>query len=404
MISIASLSHQADAPTKALARQALEQLLARPEVGFHQIPSRPQIIRESLAQAQLLRDRYSRMLIFGIGGSSLGAQFLNDVFCQQKFQISFCDNVDPYFLSRLLGHPKEWKQGCFVFISKSGTTIETLAGLQFLHEWIGDSQWTERALVMTEPGENPLSTWASLNKVSKLNLSNDIGGRFSALSHVGMVPAAYLGVDIQALHKGAGWALANQELIVELVAQSLMSLKREEWITNFWSYGTVLRYFGQWMVQLWGESLGKSHGVDGKPAPRTSTPVAAVGATDQHSALQQVMGGAKDKFLVFHRVKKFELDLKFEMEPQFPHLQVLKGKSLGHLLSAEAQATFQAMRKQGHAGLEIEIDDLGPESIGALLMTWKLVVASLGLSLGINPFDQSGVELGKRLALDILRQ
>jgi glucose-6-phosphate isomerase len=188
-----------------------------------------------------------------------------------------------------------------------------------------------------------------------------------------------------------------------LTAQSLKSFEREEWITLFWVYCNRLFTWGLWVQQLWAESLAKKKNRQGQEAPRASTPIALVGANDQHSVLQQVAEGARDKFIWFMRVRESETAGPVLKKSQFANQTYLEGKSLGALLSAESQATMKALQQNQVQSLCLEVDRLDEATMGALFMILELVVGALGEAFDINAFDQPGVELGKRLALEILK-
>lgn len=380
-------------------------ILQRQDLGFWQLPKRNHLSPAINEATKRMHANGNKLLLFGIGGSSLGPQFLCDLYSHNPGQIGICDNVDPVFLDRVWQSPDQWKTGSIVIISKSGNTIETLATLQRFHEFVHHRvpDWHQRALVVTEPKANPLSDWAKSKNVPVLEFPVDVGGRFSVLSPVGMLFACFLGQSLEEFSSGAAWALEQEDLITDLMGQTLLSFERGEWITLFWNYCSLFRYFGPWLVQLWSESLGKKLDLEGKPAPRASTPMAAIGATDQHSMLQQVMEGYKDKLVVMQTVNSLSQLGSLGDDVQIPSLRFLKGQSLGKLLCAEARSTADALRSQGVHVLELQIEDLSPRSMGALLMMWELVVAGLGSSLGIDAFNQPGVELGKRLALKILQ-
>jgi glucose-6-phosphate isomerase len=397
-------------PTE-ISAAALEQslgfyakVLARHELGFIQLPDRPALREACQAQAKRLQAMSKRLFFFGIGGSSLGPQFLSDVFSKTG-QVTIIDNPDPHFVKRSLGDSSTWSDAAFVFVSKSGTTLETLSALQYVNDELSakDPKWLGRALVVTESKPSPLMNWAKANHVQQIEVPRDVGGRFSVLSPVGMFLAEYLGQNSKEFHAGATWAKSQDKLIAELTAQSLASWKRDEWITQFWTYSSSLKNLAAWTVQLWAESLGKAQDRQGKTPARVSSPVAALGANDQHSILQQVMEGTHDNWVVLHRVAQFGTDIKLSPTSLFPELSEIGGKSLGDILNIEARATAEALRRQGVSVLELELQDLSAKTMGAVLQTWMLVVASLGEAIDINAFDQPGVELGKRLAKGILK-
>jgi glucose-6-phosphate isomerase len=182
-----------------------------------------------------------------------------------------------------------------------------------------------------------------------------------------------------------------------------MSLARGETTTYFLSYCDDLKFWGQWLQQLWAESLGKKVTHSMLPAPAMSVPYACRGATDQHSVLQQISEGTQQKMVCFLRVKESE-NFGPTLNEQVLLLKEdqLRGKNLGQLLSAEASAIQQALNEAGVATLTLQTKELDEESLGYLLMTFQLTVATLGLMNNLDPFNQPGVERGKVLTRLIL--
>ncbi|MCX7979190.1 MAG: glucose-6-phosphate isomerase, partial [Bdellovibrionaceae bacterium] len=236
------------------------------------------------------------------------------------------------------------------------------------------------------------------HSIPTLPVPFDVGGRFSVLSPVGMFLAAWSGLDLDKFRRGAEGALTNKITVTEFTAQVLASFSRSEWITLFWFYCSELYSLGLWLQQLWAESLAKATDRRGAPAPRVSTPMCAIGASDQHSILQQVMEGARDKFVVFLRVSEAESEFRKLNAPIFSETQNLRGRGMGGLLAAEAEATEEALSHSGVSTLVLRTKVLDEQTLGYLFMFFELVVGALGEALDINAFDQPGVELGKRLA------
>jgi glucose-6-phosphate isomerase len=292
----------------------------------------------------------------------------------------------------------------WVLISKSGNTIETLTQADYVNQFYQQHgmSWLDKVLVITEPRENPLSKFAKEHQIPTLEIPVDVGGRFSVLSPVGMFPAAFMGLDLNEFKKGASEALKSSAAITELAAHTEQSFVRNEWITVFWAYSSLLKSFGFWIQQLWAESLAKKLDRNNKPAPRASTPISCVGPTDQHSILQQFSEGEKDKFIVFLRCEATEsagVDLQGSL---FNNIFNMSGKKFGHLLKAEATATRRALTEDGISTLTLELPNISESTVGFLFMYFELVVACLGEGMNINTFNQPGVELGKIIAKDLL--
>lgn len=407
MIKIQSNS-QLVSPASSLksAREALDKVIKNKSLGFHQLPERPQPWEECNTVAQKLRTQYSKMVVLGIGGSSLGGKVLQEAFAfQADRSVIFLDTIDPLHIDPWLQKLKlELKSVCWALISKSGNTIETLTQADYIHQFYQSQNlnWIQQCVVVTEPKSSPLGDFAKAHNIPRLEVPMDVGGRFSVLTPVGMLPAAFMALNLNKFRQGAQLALQSSECIAELVVQSEMSFARQEWITVFWSYSQCLKEFGAWIQQLWAESLAKKVDLTGKPAPRVSSPLPCVGPADQHSILQQIAEGTKDKFVIFLRHDQSEnqgLEIK---ETLFAGGEIMVGKKLGTLLAAEAQATQQGLEQHGVSTLTIQIPSITEKELGFLFMFFELVVATLGEKLNINTFDQPGVELGKVIAKRIL--
>jgi len=388
--------------------KALKAFLERADLGFPFLPARQELLAEVEKVGSEMRKKWTHFVVVGIGGSSLGGLAIAEAL--NKDNVLFLDNVDMVLTHKIMGKIQDFSKWGWIFISKSGTTIETLATL----EWV-DAFYAQKGLrlcdfcaVVTEPVENSLGRWADQRKVPRLTVPKDVGGRFSVLSPVGMLPAYLMGLSPASFLKGAEQCLQSTEFLVSLMAQFVASFSRHEWITLFWQYSSEMKSFGGWIQQLWCESLAKKMDRRGQAAPRVSTGIWAVGASDQHSILQQVMEGYKDKFVVFMRYQDVE-ELPSEQSgnilksSQFPETATLVGKTLGQLLAAEAQATCEGLQQEGVSTLNIHVSRMNEETLGFLFMTFQLVVAGLGEYLDINAFDQPGVETGKKLAKKILQ-
>ena len=297
----------------------------------------------------------------------------------------------------------EWRDKHVIIVSKSGNTLETLAWVEHLHAYEPLWRKSSQVTVIASPGEGPLQRWAARENIPCLWIPSSVGGRFSVLTAVGMFPAALMGLKAEEFRAGARWALDNPRFATTLSAQILESWKRGEWITQMWTYSESIRLFGDWWVQLWGESLGKSKTRLGAVAPRVSTPVACTGPRDQHSLVQQLMEGARDKFVIINRVNSVELPVQpfggsvFEGMP-FSGRSV----SLGQIIGAQASAFEKSVEEVGIKTSVIRWESVTEYSLGAQFMMWQMCIAILGEHLGVDAFNQPGVELGKRYAAKLL--
>lgn len=405
MMKIQSTTVEATKKSLDICTEAFASLDRRADLGFLRLPSEKNAVAAVQEVVQKFQN-FQELVIVGIGGSSLGAQVIEEVFRDHSSKkVLFCDNVDPFEFDRLWKSLKDPKQTAWAFVSKSGSTIETMVSLEFILERLKDlsAPWKNQIAVISEKRENPLFNFAQRNSLPLLEIPVDVGGRFSVLTAVGLLPAAFLGVDIQRILGGAARALESKNLIVNMSALTLDSFLRGQWVTTLWNYSSHLKKMGLWTQQLWAESLAKKLNRQFKSAPRVSTPIPAMGAMDQHSILQQLMEGAPDKWIVFTRVLALEEKVQPLNNNFLPEMKSFVGKSMGQLLMAEAQGTTQALSSAGVSSVTLELTDLGPESMGFCFMFWQLVIGCLGEALDIDAFNQPGVELGKRLAREILK-
>lgn len=402
MIKLTHPSYQLSDSQILHAERSIERLLSRRDLGFFDLPNRRKNWEQAAAHGAELKKKYRKLVILGIGGSSLGGLALQE--CLQLKQIEFFENVDAKDFWDRLNALENLQTIHWVVISKSGKTIETLTQVNFINEFLKAKgiDFSKVSTVVTETSLNPLNQWANKNKVPLLEIPADVGGRFSVLTPVGLLPGAFGGVEIEEVRLGAERVLKDLKLVALLVAFYLESFKREKWISVFWPYSNRMRYFGKWLEQLWAESLGKKQNRLGLPAPRVSTPISLVGANDQHSVLQQIVEGSSDKFVSFFRVGESETTGPKLIESLFAEERSVESKSMGELFAAEATATRQALEAAGIPSLSLELSKLDARTVGFLFMLFELVVGGIGEACDINAFDQPGVELGKRLAKEIL--
>ena len=409
MWRLAYHSQATDAQCKVQAEAALAQLRARSEIGFLQLPMREGLWRTAQQRAREARRQGHSLVVFGVGGSSLGGRTLLETLHKWDSvpTVEFVDNIDAHRFSQWLKNKRDIPKTHWAIVSKTGNTMETLALAEFTDQFLRSSGYKRLAsqcTVISEPKDNPLVQWAKREGVACLELPVYVGGRFSVLTPVGVFPAAFYEADVEAIRVGAEWALRQDQLITELVAQSLQSWQRGEWVTMFWAYSDAFREAGLWLQQLWSESLGKAKRRDGGVAPRVSVPMPCTGIADQHSILQQVMEGQKDKFVWFIRVDESEQNGTALENNLFSSQDFMRGRTMGQLLAAEAQATQEGMLQAGVPSLTLHAERLDAWHVGAYFMLMQLVVGALGEALDVNAFDQPGVELGKRLAREILRK
>lgn len=392
---------------KQIAMRALDTVLARTDLGFTKLPYRESLLASVEYRAREIARSSTHMVVLGMGGSSLGGRALLGAVPKApgRGTVTFIDNIDGDRFWTWLKAQTDLSMIHWVIVSKSGNTMETLAMADLVDQHLrqtGHRRLGSVSTIVSELKDNPLTAWARKESVPVLEVPLDVGGRFSVLSAVGTLPAIFSGLRLERMMAGAKYGLESREIVIGLTALSLMSFEREEWITMLWSYSDGLREFGLWWQQLWAESLAKKVDRNGRPARRSSTPLAAQGANDQHSLLQQVIEGARDKFLIFQRVESSEESGAKIEKSLFRGQEFLNGHGIGDLLRVECESTVEAVRRSGVKAVSLSVPTLDEMTMSSLFMIWELVVASLGEVMNIDAFDQPGVELGKVIARERL--
>ncbi len=354
------------------------------------------------------------ILILGIGGSSLGGRAVYEALggppeLRVGRRLHFPDNSDPWRLARLLD-TLDPNHTAAVAISKSGGTVETAASLLVVRGWLREAgaPMNRHLMVVTDPERGSLRALVEAEGLRALPIPANVGGRFSVLTAVGLLPAALAGLDVHGLLRGADAMRqrCEQEQLTDNPAGLLAALHvlhhrlYGRHVHVLMPYADGLRAFAAWFVQLWAESLGKRHAKDGRPLETGPTPLAAVGATDQHAQVQLFMEGPRDKLVTFVSVDAPEHELTIPGE-EGPNAY-LGGHTLGELLTAERRGTAMALATDRRPSLTLHLPKLDAPSLGGLFFLWEAATAIAGELYGIDAFDQPGVELGKRLAFGLL--
>ena len=343
-------------------------------------------------------------IIFGTGGSNLGSKALINIKQgNHKNNIVFYDNIDPIFFKNSIEKIDLTRAGIIV-ISKSGSTPETLSQFGSLVE-IFEQRFSlkilyENCLIITEDKKSPLADIANNNKCIFMNHENDIGGRYSIFSSVGMVPAIIAGLDVKKIHLGALSELVKYKKNDNYlkIAQLFCFQNFDNIITNsiVMTYSDALYYFGKWYLQLWAESIGKNN--------KGITPIHSIGTTDQHSQLQLYLEGPKDKFFNFYTTNHQNLGLKLNNKiMQSYNVDYLINKTMGDLMQAEQLATIDVFKKNHFPYRQIHLDKIDEFSIGKLMASSIMETIATCLYYEVNPFDQPAVEQGKILTKKYLK-
>lgn len=386
----------------------MQQEMHNKKTGYYALTSDTRAIKDSKKYIQDNEDfleHIKQIIIIGIGGSSLGLKAIDGMLkhldSRKPIKLRFLEHTDPIEIQKTL-KKISLKNTLFITISKSGTTIETSSLLKFVIQKYNllESQNKKHLLFITDDF-SPLWKFAHENNFQCLGIEKNIGGRFSVLSTVGILPLMLLGYNTEKILQGANdfqeKFLNRQEEHLLKKAIFLAKNKERYPINILFSYSSVFESFNAWFVQLWGESLGKID-IYGKKVGLT--PISLIGSIDQHSFLQLITQGVMDKTVTF-----ISLNQKKYTKPKIPKLSLkhlettdfVNNTSFANLLSLQQIATMQAIQKEGIPTDHIQVDELCESSVGKLIIYFELLTSAVGAILNINTYDQPGVELGKIL-------
>lgn len=376
-----------------------------------------EIVADIIDTAAAIRNKFEAFVVLGIGGSALGPTAVFQALCHlhynelpaarrggPRFYVE--DNVDPERMNALLDIVDP-ATTCFNVITKSGATSETMSQYlvisHLLKAKLGD-KWADHIVATTDTQKGNLIKLAQKEGFKTFYIPSGVGGRFSELCPVGLLPAAVLGIDIRALLDGARTmqesakcdnARENAPLMGALLQYIAMSKGKN--ISVMMPYADSLKYIADWYCQLWAESLGKAVDLDGKTVHVGQTPVKSLGVTDQHSQVQLYTEGPFDKVLTFIAVDQFRKEYTIPQGlPEFADVNFLCGNTMGLLLNNERRATEYALTKAHRMNRTLYLPEVNAFTLGQLLMYFMLETAYCGAMLNIDTFNQPGVEEGKK--------
>jgi glucose-6-phosphate isomerase len=416
------------------ARRALETTQARRqrgEIGFLDLPEDRATARACMDYARDLDPGIDTVVVLGIGGSSLGPRALYSALAPPFDQLAprspgadhrfgrrlfFADNIDPVTFAALLERvPLE--RTLWNVVTKSGGTAETAAQFLVIADRLERQLGAERAkrhvVCTTDPVKGALRATAKDRGYAAFDVPPSVGGRFSVLTAVGLLPAALAGLDIMGLLDGAK-RMRDRAMVPDLAtnpALLLATLLHHHHVTRgrpmhvMMSYVDALYDTADWFRQLWAESLGKEMSTDGRKVNAGPTPIAARGATDQHSQLQLFAEGPDDKVFLMLSTAKRATEITI---PDGPLTQsqseyaYLAGHGMGELLDAELVGTMSSLVKRERPVARLTLSRVSAEALGELLMLLEVTTSHAGPLYGVDPFDQPGVEEAKKLAFAAL--
>lgn len=391
------------------ALNAIKEEKESDRIGYYKLPETSLAVIDELksyseTNTLIAGGKIKDIVIIGIGGSSLGIKAIDSLLAAKNdssVTLHLFENSDPINISQTLS-TLEKESSLFIVISKSGGTIETTSIFKTVIAHFDldlDGVDKERVMVITDAG-SALSQFADSYSIKQFNIPDNVGGRFSILSAVGIVPLTLVGYDTKALLGGAGAFLdrlfAGEEThLLEKACYYYENAKALS-INVLFSYANDLENLTKWYVQLWGESLGK---IDSTGGSVGMTPIGLIGAVDQHSFLQLVIEGPKDKTVTFINIDDFENDLVIP-DISLKHIEktdFINGKTFNELINAQCDATRQSLIDNGVSTDGITISKINEENIGAMIIYYELLTSLTGSMLRINTYDQPGVELGKTI-------
>jgi glucose-6-phosphate isomerase len=340
------------------------------------------------------------IVVIGIGGSTLGTyaiyKFLKHSKSLEK-KLFFLETTDPIDIKSKI-EAIDLKDTLFIVISKSGTTLETISIFKYINSLISCDK--NNTLVITE-NDSKLDNYAKLNKIKTFEIPKNVGGRFSVFSTVGLVPLAIVGIDIDDLLHGAKSvydSFFNKSSIYERVlkkARFFVEYKNSFNINVVFSYSSRLEGFNKWYIQLWGESLGK---VDINNTRQGLTPIGIIGPIDQHSFLQLIVEGRRDKTLSVIKVNDFDNNLKIpniKLEG-LNDLDYIDGLEFSSLINTQADATIESIHNLNDIPCDvITIDGVNEMAIASLMYEYELLTSVCAKFMYIDAYNQPGVESGK---------
>lgn len=403
---------EALSPKLDALRSKIKEWYNSPTPHFLNLP-RTTDLEEIKRRGQEFARNFKHTVVFGIGGSSLGGEMLLRTLGHHnpRNKVKFYDNVDPSTLSELSSI--DWRETLLLVISKSGNTAETLS--QFLtvlprmERWLGEDKVSDHTLIITENPDGALHELANRLGISVVE-HPPVGGRFSVLSVVGLLPAYISGVDIDGLMEGAR-AMAKRCSENNMLdnpaffngATHYLHAKKGRSITLMMPYSDNMRLIVNWFRQLWAESLGK---VDPDGNCVGLTPMEAHGVTDQHSVLQLLLDGPDDKVVTFltdpsQRYEGQRVPMRFQ---EIPAITPLAGHTIGELFISEMKATRTSHTNRKRPNRTIALLDRDAYALGELIILLEMETTVVGELLGVDPFDQPAVEESKVLTRQYLAE
>ena len=394
------------------AKSSIQKKKSQGLMGFMFLPfNQDDVIEEILNYKEEMKNKIENIVILGIGGSALGTYVLHNALNhpyhnELEFEkrrapkLYIADNIDPerlYYIINTINIEKT----LFNVVTKSGETIETLSQFMIIKKLLGKKA-KERIVITTDSENGSLIKIAKTEGFKTFFIPKGVCGRFSILTPVALLPAAFLGIDIKEILKGA--AMVDEDLAVMFAVLKYIAILKGKNISVVMPYADRLRYVSDWYSQLFSESLSKKFDNNQNIVNTGLTTLKALGVTDQHSQLQLYIEGPFDKVIVFLDVEEY---LKETINPKnyenIPSFNALSEIPHSKLIKLEKKATEASLTKASRINMSITLPKVNEFTIGQLLYMLELSCAFLGELMNINAFNQPGVEDGKQLTLEFLK-
>lgn len=367
--------------------------------------------------ASLVENRFDNILVLGIGGSALGGIAITEALLKPYWnylskeqrnglpKIFFLDNIDPDLISELLDI-LDLKKTLVNVITKSGDTTETMAQFMIvkdrLEQVLGDN-YRRNIVATTDKRTGILRQIAEQEGYKTFVVPDDVGGRFSVFSAVGLLPLVLVEIDIDEIINGIkdmDLALKNTDINQNIAAQNalihyLMDVHKGKNISVMMPYSSRLKYIPDWYAHLWAESLGKQYDKNNNLINAGSTPIKALGVTDQYSQLQLYNEGPNNKLVTFIRVENFDKVLEIPKIFEYTGIGYLGGKTINDLMNAEADSTKVSLADYNRPSVTITLPRIDGYHTAQLMYMLEVQTAIAGELYNIDAFNQPGVEQAK---------
>ncbi|MDR0746319.1 MAG: glucose-6-phosphate isomerase [Helicobacteraceae bacterium] len=404
MISVALHFKQSDTARLKADQEALKKEWQSGVSGYYALPDSQSALLGEIETFSRKTAGFDNIIVVGIGGSTLGAKaadrLLRHLPQRSNKKLIFLENGDPLDLCMAI-ETINLHRSFILIISKSGGTIETISIFKLLLSKLGkseaDTSCAEQFAFITDEG-SPLDTLGQDNSISRFHLPKNVGGRFSVLSAVGLLPLRLVGYSAEKLLSGAKAVRDDffKDDPLGIAAKADFIANSGKAVNALFAYSNSFEEFVKWYVQLWGESLGK---LNNKKVRVGFTPVGLIGSVDQHSFLQLIMEGPLDKTVTFIKLLDFKRTISVPAI-SFKGLEkndFVNNRPFDTLINSQADATLEALKSVGVPCDMITLGKLSESNVGALFMYYELLTSLVGAKLGVNTYDQPGVELGKQI-------